>query len=236
MINLNKYKINASLTCINLCNIKDSMQEINNSSISNLHYDVVDGRFNNCFMFGDRMLPVFKSLTYKPIIVHLACEEPTLYIPTFIKNKADGIIIHYESKCDVLSNLKIIKQAGLQAILGFCCNTDVPDDFLTYANEADSILKLTVFPGFSGQKFYKPALEHIKEMKKRMDKENISIPIEVDGNINRNTILSCAMAGATLFTGGTSGLFNKNHTLQENLSILYKTLENGVNDDVHHYE
>ena len=111
-MHLKKYKINASLTCIDLSNINKAMKEIDNSDIYSLHYDVVDGKFNTCFMFGDRMISVFKNLSKKPIMVHLACEDPTLYIPTFIRNKADGIIIHYESNCDVLKNLKIIKQAG----------------------------------------------------------------------------------------------------------------------------
>lgn len=236
MMHLKKYKINASLTCIDLSNINKAMKEIDNSDIYSLHYDVVDGKFNTCFMFGDRMISVFKNLSKKPIMVHLACEDPTLYIPTFIRNKADGIIIHYESNCDVLKNLKIIKQAGLKAILGFCCDTSVPDDFLIYAKEADSILKLTVYPGFSGQKFYKPALEHIKEMKAIMDKEKKVIPIEVDGNINQDTIVPCALAGATLFTGGSSGLFNTEHTLQENISTLYQTLESRVTSNANHNE
>ena len=53
-----------------------------------------------------------------------------------------------------------------------------------------------------------------------MDKEKIVIPIEVDGNINQDTIVPCALAGATLFTGGSSGLFNTEHTLQENISTF----------------
>ncbi len=228
MKNLNNYKINASLTCIDLSNIKKAMEEINSSNISYLHYDVVDGKFNTCFMFGDRMLPVFKSLSSKPIVVHLACEQPNLYIPSFIKNGADAFIIHYESKCDILQTIKNLKIAGIKPILGFCCDTEVPDDFLLYAREVDAILKLTVFPGYSGQKFYKPSLLHIQKMNHLLQKEHLNIPIEVDGNINQKTILPCALSGATQFTGGTSGLFCNNNPLQTNINNLLNILERTV--------
>lgn len=218
------YQINASLTCIDLSDIKNEMKRINESSIHGFHYDVVDGKFNHCFMFGDRMLPVFKKLTQKPIAVHLACEDPDLYIPIFIQNGADSIIIHYESKCNVLNTIKDCKRKGITPILGFCCDTEVPEDFLQYAKEVNSILKLTVFPGFSGQRFYQPSLAHIQKMHKLLLENGLDIPIEVDGNINKDTIAECVKAGAHSFTGGTSGLFDQRHSLQENIDLLYKKI------------
>lgn len=75
-----EYSFNASLSCIDLGHVADSMKEINQSRIKSLHYDIVDGQFNECFIFGDLMLKVFRSYTTLPITVHLACRNPLPYI------------------------------------------------------------------------------------------------------------------------------------------------------------
>lgn len=222
---MKNYKINASLTCIDLNHIEDAIKEIEKNDIDGLHYDVVDGKFNHCFMFGDKMFSVFHALTKLPIYVHLACETPELYIEPFQNIGAQYFIIHYESKGNVLKLLRNLKVRNLHPILGFRCDTEVPEDFATYAREVESILKLTVFPGFSGQPFHQESLQHIQKMKEILEEEHINIPIEVDGNINLNTISSCVLAGASIFTGGTSGLFTKEYTLQENIQKLSKKIK-----------
>ena len=95
-----EFSFNASLSCIDLGHIAESMEEINQSRIKSLHYDMVDGQFNECFIFGDLMLKVFRSYTKLPITVHLACRNPIPYIKPCIANGADYIAIHYEADID----------------------------------------------------------------------------------------------------------------------------------------
>lgn len=96
-----EFSFNASLSCIDLGHIAESMEEINQSRIKSLHYDMVDGQFNECFIFGDLMLKVFRSYTKLPITVHLACRNPIPYIKPCIANGADYIAIHYEADIDI---------------------------------------------------------------------------------------------------------------------------------------
>ena len=69
------------------------------------------------------------------------------------------------------------------------------------------------------------AIEHIKIMKKMLENHGIKTRIQADGNVNSNTIKTLFDAGATIFTGGTSGLFIPNKTIRENLNNLLKPLK-----------
>lgn len=51
-------------------------------------------------------------------------------------------------------------------------------------------------------------------------KHKINIPIQADGNVNISTIGELTQAGASIFTGGTSGLFCENSSIEENITAL----------------
>ena len=146
-----EFSFNASLSCIDLGHIAESMEEINQSRIKSLHYDMVDGQFNECFIFGDLMLKVFRSYTKLPITVHLACRNPIPYIKPCIANGADYIAIHYEADIDIEKAFQTVRDFGAKPVLAFRCDTPVPEDFIKVSEHAEWILKLSVQPGFSGR-------------------------------------------------------------------------------------
>lgn len=213
-------KISGSLSCIDLLHIKDQMDLIDQTHLSFLHYDVVDGKFNDCFVFGDLILERLRPLTTKPIVVHLAVEDIKPYIKPMIKAGADYLAVHYETPCDHKEVFEEIRSLGAKPILAFRCETPVPEDFLELVGQVESILKLTVNPGYAGQPIQKQALKHIQIMREYLNKANINMDIEADGNINVHTIPEVVQAGATILTGGTSGLFNDKASIQENYDLM----------------
>ncbi|MEG0737359.1 MAG: ribulose-phosphate 3-epimerase [Longicatena sp.] len=214
--------VSGSLSCINVMNIEKAIQEINESELSFLHYDVVDGRFNNCFVFGDLILEKLRPHTDKPIEVHLAVENVEAYIEPFIKAGADYIAVHYETKCNHKEVFAKIRELGAKPILAFRCDSEVPDDFISLAKEVEWILKLTVNPGYAGQKIQPQAIQHIEVMRQQLQQHGLTTKIQADGNINSETIPRVVKAGADILTGGTSGLFQKGKTVQENLDNMRK--------------
>ncbi|MEG0034663.1 MAG: ribulose-phosphate 3-epimerase [Bacilli bacterium] len=209
--------ISCSLSCVDLMNLEKSIEEINHSSIDYIHYDVVDGEFNNCFIFGDIILEKVKSFTKKPIEVHLACNNVEKYLIPFAKAGADYIAIHYETTNNIKEMFSLIKSLNVKPILAFRADTEVPDNFVDLARDVEWILKLTVNPGFAGQKIQKQAIEHIHKMNDLIEKHHLSTKIQADGNINVNTIPEVVKAGATILTGGSSGLFNNTGDLETNI-------------------
>lgn len=209
-------KINGSLSCIDLLHIQDQIDEINRSSINVLHYDVVDGEFNDCFIFGDLILEKIRPLTKKPICVHLAVNQVDKYLGPMIKAGADYIAVHFETKCDHKQIFLKIIELGAKPVLAFKSDTDVPDNFIELVKDVEWILKLTVNPGYAGQKIQSNAIKHIKKMRSILNHEKLNIDIEADGNVNPMTIPLLVQSGATILTGGTSGLFNKKGSIEEN--------------------
>lgn len=207
--------VSASLSCADLLHLEDAVQEINASPVDFVHYDVVDGRFNNCFVFGDLILEKIRTICDKPIEVHLAVEDVRPYIEPFAKAGADYIAVHYEIQDDLEEVFSLIRSHGCAPILAFRSTTEVPDDFVKLAAHVDWILKLMVEPGYAGQKLQPQALAHISTMREALDRNNLSTRIQADGNIHAGTIPDVTRAGASILTGGTSGLFHHKASLQE---------------------
>lgn len=208
-------KISASLSCMDLLQIGQEMDKIEKSSIEILHYDVVDGKFAKCLDFGDLMLETIRPLTVKPVCVHLMVTDPVPYIERMHQIGANQIAFHYESEGDPVQTAQLIRSHNMQPILAFCSRTEIPENFIDIISHFDGILKLTVDPGFAGQKIQLAALEHIRQMRKLLDEANLDIPIECDGNMNTQTIPLAVEAGAQVVTGGSSGLFKKGRPLED---------------------
>lgn len=113
-----------------------------------------------------------------------------------------------------------IRSLGAKPVLAYRADTEPKDDLIELAPLCEWILKLTVNPGFAGQKINPEAIKHIKMMSDMLKQNNIKTRIQADGNVNKNTTRMLAEAGATIFTGGTSGLFLAGKSIQENLREL----------------
>ena len=230
---LNPPCVSASVSCMDLLHLKEQIVETEQSGISFFHYDMVDGKFNKCFILGDTLLEMMRSEVTLPIEAHLAAYNPDAYIERFAKLGADYIAVHYEAMEHPLKTFDLIRKFGAQPVLAFKCDTAPPDDFLALAKEVPWILKLTVNPGFSGQTMQQNSLGHIKEMIHRLSEAGMSVSIQADGNVNPSTVNTLYQAGADIFTGGTSGLFKSGHTVKENKEILLSVLHSQTNQYYH---
>lgn len=217
------YRVSASVSCMDLMNLEQHMEQVQQTDIDFYHYDVVDGIFNRCFILGDLLLEKIKPYASIPIEVHLAVYEPERYLSRFAD--ADYIAVHYEAMDHPLQIFDKIRSYGAQPILAYKASTVPGDDFIALAKECPWVLKLTVNPGFSGQTIQPAAIEHIRLMDHMIKEAGISTRIQADGNVNPSTITRLADAGATIFTGGSSGLFVKGHSIQENKDILLSSIE-----------
>lgn len=220
---MNNFRISASVSCMDLCHLARHMEEVDQANVSFYHFDVVDGRFNECFILGESTLKCMRKETKIPIEVHLGVYEPEKYLETYIKAGADYIAVHYEAMEEPLKVLRKIKALGAKPILAYRAETASGDDFITLANEVEWILKLTVNPGYAGQTMQQQAVDHIREMRNRLNGASMKTSIQADGNINLNTIAKVVDAGADILTGGTSGMFIEGKTVKVNCDLMLAT-------------
>ncbi|GHV73218.1 ribulose-phosphate 3-epimerase [Spirochaetia bacterium] len=211
-----KYTLGASVSCFDLFNLEKQFAEIHGAPIDFLHYDVVDGSFNQCIILGLPLLAAIRPHTKLPIDVHLAVYQPERFIEQFAEAGADIISIHPEGTDDVLGNFERIRKLHRIPALALRSETEVTRDLLPALEQAEFITKLTVNPGFSGQKIQPQAFARMSALRKLMDDNDIHTPIAADGNVNVTTIPALVSSGASMLIGGTSGLFLKDHPVKEN--------------------
>lgn len=164
--------------------------------VDNLHVDVMDGHFVPNLTFGAPVVRCIK--TPLPLLCHLMVEHPERYVEDFKKAGAACFIFHVETTKDPLGLIAAVKAVGMKA--GVSLNPETPISAVEgLVNDVDTVLVMSVHPGFGGQAFIPDALEKIARLRSLKPELDIS----VDGGINAETGPECIAAGATTLVAGS---------------------------------
>ena len=174
---------------VSILNSKDKINMIktlNNTKISYIHIDVMDGLFVSQKSLPSDEIIKISPFSSKSLDIHLMVENPMYYIER-IKElpNIDNITIHLEINKDIKNILNKIKEYCFKRSLAIKPNTDI-NLLVPYLDIIDRILIMTVEPGLGGQPFLENSPNRIKEIKKLIKDKNIEL--EVDGGINNQTI------------------------------------------------
>ena len=183
-------KISASTNPPKLQDLNDYILKLNNTDVDYIHCDVMDGRFVKAKTFNAKKVKELKTLTDKPLDVHLMVKNPGCKIKGYAKAGAHIITIHYESiknKNKLIALLQKIKKYGAFAGLSFNPTTSVLE-ILPYIYFCDMLLVMSVVPGKSGQEFMTETLLRLETIKKFLKKQKMDVVIEVDGGVNDKTL------------------------------------------------
>lgn len=175
-----------SVSILNSKDRKEMIDKLNNTNISYIHMDVMDGKFVSQNTLSYQELRELSSFSNKKLDVHLMMDNPEEYINNIKDlNNIENITIHLEIDKDIKKILSMIKSLGIKRGISIKPNTDI-NKLLPYLNDIDLILVMTVEPGLGGQPFIETSTARLKEIKKLIKDKDILI--EVDGGINSNTI------------------------------------------------
>jgi ribulose-phosphate 3-epimerase len=168
-----------------------------------LHVDVMDAHFVPNLTIG---LPVVKSLhaaTELPLDCHLMIDDPDRWAPGYAEAGAANVTIHVEAAADAVQTARAIRSAG--ALAGLSVKPGTPlEPYLDVLREFDTLLVMTVEPGFGGQEFIADVLPKVKLAREHVRAGHLRLYIEVDGGIAPDTIEAAAEAGADVFVAGSA--------------------------------
>jgi len=191
--------LNADFSCL-----REVLFMLEKSKIDLIHLDIMDGNFVPNISFGPMIVETISKITSIPLSVHLMIENPEKFINDFshAMDKKDCLIVHAEACKHLDSTLQIILDSGLMA--GVALNPSSPLELINYVTDKlNTILIMTVNPGFGGQKFIPSMMSKITAAREMVVKARQDIDIQVDGGINLENILCVKQAGANILVVGS---------------------------------
>ncbi|GAA2795596.1 ribulose-phosphate 3-epimerase [Mycolicibacterium pallens] len=168
-----------------------------------LHVDVMDGHFVPNLTLG---LPVVESLlkaTDIPMDCHLMIDDPDRWAPGYAEAGAYNVTFHAEATENPVAVARDIRAAGAKAGLSVKPGTPL-EPYLDILRDFDTLLVMSVEPGFGGQRFIAEVLSKVATARRLVDSGELTILVEIDGGINADTIEQAAEAGVDCFVAGSA--------------------------------
>ncbi len=168
-----------------------------------LHVDVMDNHFVPNLTLG---LPVVKSLlaaTDIPLDCHLMIDDPDRWAVAYAEAGAYNVTVHAEAVADPVTMAVELRAAGAKAGLSLKPGTDL-EDWIEVLPHYDTLLIMTVEPGFGGQSFMPEMMSKVTMARRMVETGHLTVVVQVDGGIDLETIERAAEAGADCFVAGSA--------------------------------
>ncbi len=199
----NSIFIAPSILSADFSRLKEEIEAVDKGGADVIHVDVMDGHFVPNITIGPLVVKAVRTVTDKPLDVHLMISDADSYIDKFIDAGADWITVHVEACTHLQRTLSHIRSNGLMA--GAVLNPATPLETIEFVLEdLDLVMLMSVNPGFGGQSFIPATIEKIHRLKSMINSRGLDLGIQVDGGISETTIAAVAAAGANIFVAGSA--------------------------------
>lgn len=218
-------KLSVSIMCADLMNIEKDIRILEKTGVDYLHVDIMDGTFVPNLTFGPDFVNALRRTTSIPLDIHLLMEHPRVIIRSMNIQEGDIVTIHSECKESIMENVAFIKQKG--AKFGLALNPDTSiDEVKKYLPYVDVILLMLIVPGFAGSTMIHGMMEKVGESKKYLLKNKYeNIEISVDGSVSCERANYMRQHGASIFVGGTAGIFRKGMQIEDTIKIFKSNIQ-----------
>ncbi|MFC1986417.1 ribulose-phosphate 3-epimerase [Chloroflexota bacterium] len=162
-----------------------------------VQFDIMDGQFvpSRSITCND-LAALSTNLSWE---AHLMVERPENYLEDYQKAGVQKVVFHYEATPSPRDVISLARELGLEVGLAINPETHV-SAILPLISAVDSILFLTVNPGFYGSQFMPEVLDKVVELHRSQP----AIEIGVDGGIKENNIARIAQVGVDVIYVGSA--------------------------------
>jgi ribulose-phosphate 3-epimerase len=169
-----------------------------------VHVDVMDNHFVPNLTLGLPVVQALLKVTDLPMDCHLMIDNPDRWAIGYAEAGAYNVTVHAEAVLgDPIGLAKSLKAAGAKAGLSLKPGTPL-EDWTDVLVHYDTLLVMTVEPGFGGQSFMADMMDKVRKARNLVETGHLNVVIEVDGGIAADTIAQAAEAGANCFVAGSA--------------------------------
>jgi ribulose-phosphate 3-epimerase len=192
-----------SILAADFTRLGDQVAQVESAGARMLHVDVMDGHFVPNLTLGPPVVESLRKATGLTLDVHLMIEDPDHFAPIFIEAGGNQILVHQEACRNLDRTLHMIRDHGAKA--GVVINPATPVAVLDEVLEiVDSVLVMSVNPGFGGQAFIPNSLKKVRQLAVQRRERRLQFAIEIDGGITLENVADAIHAGVDWVVAGTS--------------------------------
>ncbi|MFX1369877.1 MAG: ribulose-phosphate 3-epimerase [Promethearchaeota archaeon] len=212
-----------SILSANFANLEADIKAAEKGGADYFHLDIMDGHFVPNISYGPMIAKTMKKITDVPLDAHLMITNPREYIPKFLDAGVELIYPHIEATYDVFRTVQLITELGGKA--GITLNPGTPvSNVIPLLDLLDSVMLMSVCPGFGGQSFIPSSMGKITELRQLLDEYKPEVRIAIDGGVSKDNIAEIRKAGADFFIAGSAVFHSKN--IEDTVRTLKKILDN----------
>ena len=191
-------KISVSVMCSDLMNLERDIKQLERNGVDYLHVDVMDAHFVPNLTFGVDFIAAMHRVTKLPLVEL-------------------GEQLHELAKA--------VRARG--AHFGLVVNPSTPVEALTpYLDEIEWVILMLVQPGFAGAKLIDGILDKVAAARRFLDEHgHPETEISVDGSVSCERARLMRDMGASIFVGGTAGIYRKGMTLDESIPLFRQAIK-----------
>jgi ribulose-phosphate 3-epimerase len=194
-------RIAPSLLAADFAHLADAAAAVPNADW--LHVDVMDNHFVPNLTIGPPVVASLRRATDLPLDCHLMIDDPDYFGVEYAELGARNVTFHVEAAADPVRLARRLRRAGALAGLAVKPGTAL-EPYLDILTEFDTLLVMTVEPGFGGQEFMPEVLPKVRAARRMVRSGHLTLVVEVDGGVAEDTIEQAAEAGADMFVAGTA--------------------------------
>lgn len=166
---------------------------------SSWHVDVMDGHYVPNLTIGPMVVDAISGASSLPQDVHVMISNVDDTWEWYAKGTVRRIAFHHDQCGDVTKLSALMRDKGIGP--GLAVNPDVDVETIQpFLSDVDHLIVMSVYPGFSGQKFIPDVVGKITRFKDLAP----DVTVYIDGGVSPSTAQQCVDAGVDVLISASA--------------------------------